>query len=126
MEILIPITLFVMIGAMVIAPAYFRSKERQKVAEAIRIAAERGQPLTPDVVELIATPEARPGPKTSAARDLRTGIIWLGVGVGLAACGTAIGFSEPDAFYPFLGFAAFPTFIGLAFIVLGYINRDKA
>jgi hypothetical protein len=56
-------------------------------------------------------------------RDLRTGIIWLGVGVGLGAMGWALGFEDPDATLPLVGIACFPAFIGIAFIVMSFLNR---
>ena len=59
-------------------------------------------------------------------RDLRTGVIWLSVAAGLVALGVIIGFEHPDATYWFLGFAAFPGFIGLAFVLLGLINKSKS
>jgi hypothetical protein len=119
----IPIFIFAMITAMVIVPRYFKSIERQKMAEALRAAIERGQTLPPDIVDtMAATAKIPPSP----SRDLRTGIIWVGVAVGLAAFGIALGFEEPDATFPTLAMAAFPGFIGVAFIVLGLINRNKA
>lgn len=120
---MIPIFFFGMIAAIVIVPRYFKSLERQKVAETLKVAIEKGQPLPPEVVDAIAKDAKLP---PSSGRDLRTGIIWLGVALGLAAFGIAIGFEEPDATFPMMAFAAFPGFIGLAFIVLGLINRDKA
>ena len=121
--ILVPISLFAMIAAIVIVPRYFKSLERQKVADTLRAAIEKGQPLPPEIVDAIARDTKLP---PSPSRDLRTGIIWLGVAVGLACFGIAIGFEEPDATFPMIAFAAFPGFIGLAFIVLGLINRNKA
>ena len=64
-------------------------------------------------------------PQPSSGRDLRTGIIWLGVAIGFAAFGIALGFEEPDADFPIVACACFPGFIGLAFILLGLINRMK-
>ena len=61
----------------------------------------------------------------SPSRDLRTGIIWLGVAVGFAAMGVALGFEEPEALFPMLACAAFPVFIGLAFIVLWLRQPDQ-
>ncbi|HEY8571166.1 DUF6249 domain-containing protein [Phenylobacterium sp.] len=121
--VMIPIFGMVFIAALVIVPRYFKSLERQKVADTLRAAIEKGQPLPPEIVDAIARDTKLP---PSPARDLRTGIIWLGVAVGLAAFGIAIGFEEPDATFPMVAFAAFPGFIGLAFIVLGLINRTKA
>jgi hypothetical protein len=122
MEILIPISLFAMIAVIVVAPRWLKSQERQKMADTLRAAIERGQPLPPEVVEALATDVK---PKPSPERDLRTGLIWLGVAVGLAAMGVAIGFDEPDWTYPMIGVACFPGFIGLAFVVMALLARDR-
>lgn len=126
MEILIPLAFFAMIAAIVIVPRYFRSLERQKMAETLRAAIERGQPLPQEVVDAMSTNVRSPGLPASPQRDMRTGIIWLAVALGLVALGLIVGFEDPDATYWFLGFAAFPGFIGLAFIVLGLINKPKS
>ncbi len=125
MEILIPISLFAMIAALVIAPRYFKSIERQKMADTLRAAIEKGQPLPSEVIDAMSSNVRSPAMLPSPQRDLRTGIIWLGVGVGLAAMGLAISFEEPDALFPCLGLASFPIFIGLAFVALGLLNRTK-
>ncbi len=122
MEILIPISLFAMIAAIVVFPSYFKSQERQRMAEALRASIDKGEPLPPEVVAAISQ-NVKPTP--SPGRDLRTGIIWLGVGVGLAVCGVVGGLDNPDVTYPLCAAAAFPAFIGIAFIVLGLINRPK-
>lgn len=124
--VLINLIIFGSIVAMVLVPRYLKSVERQKMAETLRMAIERGQPLPPEIIDAMSTNVRTPGLPTSPQRDLRTGIIWLGVGVGLAAFGLAVSFEEPDALYPFIGIAAFPIFIGLAFVVLGFMNRTKS
>jgi hypothetical protein len=117
--------IFGSIAAVIIVPFYLRSQERIRVQETLRAAIESGQPMPTEVMENAARNiNIRPAP--SPGRDLRTGIIWLGVGLGLAGMGVALGFDDPDATMPFLGFAAFPVFIGLAFIALSLINRTKA
>lgn len=126
MEILIPLGFFAMIAALVIVPRYFRSIERQKMADTLRAAIEKGQPLPTEVIEAMSSNVRSPGLPPSPQRDLRTGVIWLGVGVGLAGMGAAISIEEADALYPVLGLAAFPTFIGLAFIALGLLNKTKS
>ena len=125
MEILIPLSLFAMIAALVIVPRYFKSVERQKMAETLRVAIEKGQPLPTEIIDAMSTNVRTPGLPPSPARDLRTGIIWLGIGVGLAAMGAALSFEEADALYPLLGVAAFPVFIGLAFVALALLNKSK-
>jgi hypothetical protein len=122
MEILIPISLFAMIAVIVVGPRYLKSQERQKMADTLRAAIEKGQPLPPEVVEALATDVK---PKPSPQRDLRIGLVWVGVAVGLAAMGIAIGFDDPDWTYPVIGVACFPGFIGLAFIAMALIARDR-
>ncbi len=121
---LIPVAFFVMIGAIFIVPRYLRSKEREAMQATLRAAIERGQPLPPEVIDAIST-DAKPLP--SAGRDLRIGIIWLGVGLGFAAMAYALGYSEDasDAFWPLLGISAFPTFVGIAFLIMSVLNRGK-
>ena len=124
--ILVPLSPFLLVAALVLVPAYLRSKERQKLQETLRLAIEKGQPLPPEVVEAMSSNVRTMRTPPSPGRDLRIGVIWLGVAIGLAAFGIALGFEEPDAVFPLVACAAFPGFIGLAFIVLGLINRTKA
>jgi hypothetical protein len=126
MEILIPLGFFAMIVALVIVPRYFKSIERQRMAETLKVAIEKGQPLPTEIIDAMSSNVRTPGLPPSPQRDLRTGIIWLGVGVGLAAMGAAISFEEADALYPVLGVAAFPIFIGLAFVALALLNKTKS
>ena len=118
----IPIFICIMIAAIVIIPRYFQSQERQKMAETLRAAIEKGQPLPTEVVDAISSGvKAPPSPQ----RDLRTGVIWLGVGVGLAAMGWALNFEDPEATWPMIGISAFPLFIGLAFLAMYFLNRGR-
>jgi hypothetical protein len=119
---MIPIFFFAMIAAIVIVPKYFQSLERQKMAETLKAAIERGQPLPTEVVDAISSgTKAAPSPQ----RDLRTGIVWLGVGIGLAAMGWLLGYEDPDATLPVIGIACFPIFIGVAFVVMSFVNRGR-
>lgn len=117
--------IFGSISAVIIVPFWLRSQERMRVQETLRAAIESGQPMPTEVMENAARNiNIRPVP--SASRDLRTGIIWLGVGLGFVAMGVALGYEEPDSTMPMIAVAAFPVFIGLAFIALALINRTKS
>jgi hypothetical protein len=117
--------IFGSIAAVIIVPFYLRSQERIRVQETLRAAIESGQPMPTEMMETAARNiNIRPAP--SPSRDLRTGIIWLGVGLGFVAMGIALGYEEPESTIPMIAVAAFPIFIGLAFIALSFINRTKS
>ncbi|WP_304167996.1 DUF6249 domain-containing protein [Phenylobacterium aquaticum] len=116
--------IFGSIASLFLVPAWLKSQERQKLQDTLRAAIEKGQPLPTEVIEAL-TSDVKVRPKPSPQRDLRVGIIWMGVAVGLAAMGFAISFEDADALYPMLGFAAFPGFIGLAFVLISFSGRGQ-
>jgi hypothetical protein len=122
--VLIVFIIFASLASVIIFPLYFRSQERQRMQETLRAAIERGEPIPADLTTAMSR-NARLPPQPSPSRDLRTGLVWIGVAVGLACMGWAIQYEEPDALYPFLGFAAFPAFIGIAFIVMWAVARER-
>jgi hypothetical protein len=122
MEILVPIAFFAMIAAIVIVPRYLKSQERQKLQETLKSSIEHGAPIPQEIIDVL-TRDVKPTP--TPYRDLRAGILWLGIAVGFAALGFAVSFEEPDAFYPMLGVAAFPGFIGLALVVLSFVSGSR-
>ena len=116
---------FVMIAAIVIVPRWFRAREREALQATLRAAIEKGQPLPPEVIEAISR-DARPVP--SSGRDLRTGVILLCVAAAFAVLGVAGSYySEGDyeAVGWMIGVAAFPGFVGLAFVIMALVNRGK-
>lgn len=123
MEILIPISMFAMIAAIVIVPRYLQSQERIKLQETLRASIEKGAALPPEVIEAMTSDVKRPPP--SPQRDLRGGVIWLAVAIGIMAFGFAMSFEEPDMLYGSFAFAAIPGFVGLALIALSFVGRDK-
>jgi hypothetical protein len=124
MHALIPIAAFVMVAVIVVVPRYLQSLERQKLADTLRAAIEKGQPLPTEMVNLL-TAETRVRPTPSPQRDLRRGVLLLAIAGGLVAMGLVIGQGEPDATYPMIGLAAVPAFIGLALIVISRIGGDR-
>ena len=93
--------------------------------DTVRLAIEKGEPMPENLTEAMARTAKAQTPASPHA-DLRTGIIWLGIGVGLAAMGIALGYDDPDATWPLIGIACFPAFIGVAFIVMSFLNRPRS
>lgn len=119
------------ITAIIVGPTYFKSRERQEMQATVRAAIDKGQPLPPEVIEALGKEATRNIP--SRSRDIRRGIIWLAVGIGMAAfslINDLRGFGDdwndgPNFDGGLLGLAAIPITIGLAFIVLSFFNKNK-
>lgn len=127
-EVLIPLAGIGMIIAIVLGPVYLKSRERRELQETVRAAIDKGQPLPPEMIEAMTRDVSKTLP--SRTRDIRRGIIWLAVGVGIAAFSylSAIGWHDHDAgefFGGTAGIAAIPVTIGLAFLVLSFFNKNK-
>lgn len=115
---------FAFLTAIILVPRWFKNKERQELQATLRAAIERGQPLPPEVIDSI-TRDA-PQPRARAARgrnDLRQGVVWLAVALGICGLGFGIGYESVEAYRVLLGIACIPGFIGLALIAMGLVDR---
>lgn len=125
-ELLIPITLFVMIGAIVIVPQYLKSKERQKLQDTLRVAYERGQPVDPAIIQAM-TAEVKTTSTPAPFRDVRRGVIFLAIALAFTIIGFVHGYFEGyDESQPLWFIAVFPGLVGLAYLILGLIARKRA
>ena len=95
---------------------WFRYRARREMQDTIRLALDKGQELSPELIDRLGHPKA---PKN---RDFRLGIIWLAVAIGLALLGFAI--PEEEATRPLLGVAAFPFVIGVAYLILNRFAKS--
>ena len=125
----VPFALFAMVGGIVISSRYFRHKERSQMQETLRAAYEKGQPVAPELIEAMqvgqkAVVRDRGGPE----RDLRRGIFWLAWAAALLAAGGAAYYYDPsnDGTGFCMAVAAFPGFIGLAYLAVWAFSRGKA
>lgn len=131
MEDFIPIfaicAVFGTITAIIFGPTYLKSREKREMQATIRHAIDKGQDLPPDLIDAMTRDVASKLP--SRTRDLRRGVIWLAVGIGIAAFGTVSDMGGDDWHGNFgdglLGIACIPAVIGLAFIVLSFFNPNK-
>lgn len=111
-DILIPIVFFGTIALIVWLFVYFGHRGRADKQATIRLALEKGAELSPELMKSISEPES---PKN---KDLRSGLIWLALGVGLALCGWAVPDPTGNALRGCLAGAAFPFSIGIAYIIM--------
>jgi len=122
--ILVPISLFAMIAAIVLGPRYFRSRERQRLLDTMRVAYERGQPVPPDLLDSLQFDEK---PRAAAPdRDLRSGIILVAVALAFVTLAGVISSFEGDREAWIIGaVGAFPGFIGLGHLVFWALRRGR-
>lgn len=130
--VLVPVAFFAMIAAIILVPQWLKAQDRARLHDTLRSAYEKGQPVPPELVDALTAQRQPSLPVDRPARDLRTGIIWLFIGLGVLAIGCAI-YAERyykggsvEALSTFASIAAIPTFIGLAFILLSFIGRGKS
>jgi hypothetical protein len=115
---IVPIVLFLAVALTFCVRYYFAHRTRQETQNTVRVALERGQPLSPELLDRLGQ---SPPPKRN---DLRRGVVGVCLGIGLAAFGLVLG--QEDAVRPMLAVAMVPLLLGLAYLVLWRLNGDKA
>ncbi len=121
-DIIVPIGAFAMVVAIVCLPFYFKSRERREMHATVRAAIDKGQELPPEMIEAMTKSVKLP---PTRLRDLRTGVIWLAVGIGIAGATYFGDFLHGDHDFDGFGIACIPAVIGVAFIVLSFFNPNK-
>ena len=116
-EAIVPSIMFITLGTVLVLFFWFRYRMRGEMQQTIRTAIDKGQELTPEIIERLGTPKPRKD------RDLRWAIIAVAVSVALVIFGSMI--PEDEANQVFLGIAAFPFCVGIAFFILHrFTERD--
>lgn len=111
------------VTALVLVPLWLRSHEQRGMQRILQIAVEQEKPLPAEVLETLRELARRP---PTVRTDLRLGAIGIAVGLAVAALGIALSYIRAEVLYPLLGVAAFPLFIGAAFLLLGLLGRRKS
>ena len=123
-EVIVPIALFSMVAAIVLVPRWLRSRDRQRLLDTMRVAYERGQPVPPDLIDSLQFDERRGPP--SPDRDLRAGIILIGVALAFVTLGMVISqVADNDRAVVIAAVGAFPGFIGLGHLVFWLVRRGR-
>lgn len=110
MALLIPMVFFSMVAIIAWGFFYFRHRGRSELQATIRQALDKGQELSPELIDRISEP------KPGKMRDLKRGLIWVAVAIGFVG----LGFTIPDeeAQPIMLGISVFPVAVGLAYILI--------
>lgn len=116
-EYLIPVTLFLVIGLVMGLFYYFRYRSRAQMQETVRVALDKGQELSAELIDRLGEP------RKSKDADLRKGIMGVFIAIGVAVFGYLLG--EDDATRALLATAALPFMIGLAYLLLWRLNAGK-
>ena len=128
---------FGFLAAVIIVPQVLKSRDRQRMFETMRSAVERGQSVPPELVDAMMRPRSRDAdildyvPESTANRDLRRGIVWTAIGVGLVIIGLCFyaglyndgGAAETLASFAAIG--AIPLCVGVAFLGLWWFSRKS-
>ena len=113
----VPISMFLGLTVVISIFFWFRYRARSEMQQTFRMALEKGQELTPEVIDRLGHP------KPSRDKDLRLGVIWLALAGGLVLIGFAV--PDEDALRGLLAGAALPFAIGLAYMILHrFTDRD--
>ena len=117
-EDLIPMVLFITIGAIFALAFYLKYKTRHDVQNTVRAAIERGESLSPELIETLAVSISSP------YADLRKGVISLALGAAGMSFAALLG--QEDAMGPIMALSVFPILVGIAYLGLWYfIGRHK-
>jgi hypothetical protein len=109
-DVYIPMVLFGSMTVIFVARQYYRFRSRLETQHTFRLALEKGSELSPEFIKQLGEP-AR-----NKDHDLRRGLVALAFALGFATLGAAI--PDPEATPVMLGVAAFPFFMGIAFIIM--------
>ena len=115
-EELIPIVMFVSLAVVMIALFWFRWRARDGMQQTIRMALDKGHELTPEIIDRLGHPKA------GKYKDLRLGVIWLAIALGLALTALAVGSFAAEALHGTLASAALPFAIGIGYLVIYFVT----
>ena len=109
-EVWVPLSMFIGLAVVLSLWVWFRYKAKRDMQMTIRTAIEKGQGLSPELIENLVNPPVSP------QRDLRRGVISVLAAVGIALFAMFMG--EEDAVGPLLGISMFPLSIGVGYLIM--------
>ena len=117
----IPIVMFMGLTVIIGLFFWFRYRARGEMQQTIRAAIDKGQELTPELIESFGNPVQR-----SKDKDLRLALIWLAIAAGMVLCGVSVSYFAVEALYGLAASAAFPASLGIAYLIMWrYTEREQ-
>jgi hypothetical protein len=117
---MIPITMFVGLTIVLCLFFWFRARTRGDVQATIRAAMEKGQDLSPEIIDRLAHP------KPSKYKDLRAALIWIAVALSMGFFGFMIPDDDQEVTLIFAGMASFPFLIGVAHLIMWRVSGRES
>ena len=115
-EVWIPLSMFIGLAVVLSLWVWFRYKAKRDLQETIRTAIEKGEGLSPELIENLVNPPVSP------QRDLRRGVISVVTAVAIALF--ALFLDEGDAFGPLMGVSMFPLSLGVGYLLMHRFGRS--
>ena len=117
-EIFVPIFLFAAIVAIIWLFSHYNYKKRLTAHETLRLAVEKGQEVSPELVERMSFMN------DPVKSDLRRGVLLIASGVAFMVLGAIMPHDEPDAMRGIVGVSSFPVVLGLAYLGLWRFSHN--
>jgi len=117
MEILVPLSPFVMVVLIVATVFYFNSKNKRAILETVREASRNGQPLDAETIKALGMPTNK-----SEGGDLKAGFVLIALAAAIVVTGvlvSGINGNDSDVLRGTLAGASFPGFIGIVLVLFG-------
>ena len=117
-EALIPIFLFAAVVASLWLFSHYNFKKRLTAHETLRLAVEKGQEVSPELVERMSYLN------DPVKSDLRRGILLIAFGLAFIVLGAIMPHDEPEAMRGIIGVSSFPVILGIAYLGLWKFSHD--
>jgi archaellum biogenesis protein FlaJ (TadC family) len=123
----VPLIVFSTITAIILVPVFLHFHYRKQMLDTVRLAVKEGGDLPPELVTALSQDAPwKKTPPPTPEQDLRRGA--LSIAIALATCVFAAVISSGDTdwgTHPLFGLAAFPAFVGLAWLAFGIIGLKR-
>ena len=117
-EVFVPIFLFAAIVAIIWLFSHYNFKKRLTAHETLRLAVEKGQEVSPELVERMSYLN------DPVKSDLRRGILLIAFGIAFIILGAIMPHDDPEAMRGVIAISSFPVVLGFAYLGLWRFSHN--